>query len=108
MRKINTGDIFKAARLIKVANLKDRIIEIYKEKQDKDIEAVGLDIIFTLIESCSNKEVENIFYEFLSGILETEINSLKEMELKNLINNLQRIAKDNDLTYFFKLATQSI
>lgn len=106
MRKLITSDVFKIARIIKSANLKEKILEVYKNKGEKDIETLGLDIIFSIIEGCSEKNIENEVYSFLGGLTGREPKEIEQLELKDFISIIEEIAKENDLVYFFKLATQ--
>lgn len=106
MRKLNTSDVFKVARIIKSANLKEKVIDIYKNKGDKNVESIGLDIIFSIIEGCSEKNIECEFYNFLGGVAGLKTEEVANLELNKLIEILTQIAKENDLGYFFKLATR--
>ena len=106
MRKLNTSDVFKVARIIKSANLKEKVIEIYKNKGDKDMDTIGLDVIFSVIEGCSEKNIESEFYSFLGGVAGLKTDEVANLELNKLIEILVEISKENDLGYFFKLATR--
>lgn len=105
MRKINTSDAFKAARLIKHAGIKDMILEKYKEGadlQDKSADATrrfGVEIVFQIIDSLAEARMEAEFYDLLGGILEKQ--NLAEQPLADTIEDIKAIFADNDMQAFF-------
>ena len=89
MRKINTGDVFKLARIIKATGAKEDIINIYseskrikeeiresatqekaKEKSEEAQEKIGINIFFAIFEKCSDEKVEKLVYKLIGGIAE--------------------------------------
>lgn len=108
MRKINTGDAFKAARLIKHSGLKDLFLELYTTKAmdeatDKEKELatkrMGIDFVFSLLDALAEAKVEKSFYELIEGI--TEKQNIEEQPIEETIEDLQIIWKENDMKSFF-------
>lgn len=110
MRKFNTSDVFKLARILKTSNIKEQIgtiIENSKQvdkKDDKAVENLGIDIAFKLIECCSGEATEQELYRLLGGVLEIKPKQVELMEVNDLIENVKLIIKENDITSFFNTA----
>lgn len=62
MRKINTADVFKMARLMKSASLTESIKRAYVAGKEKDanIEEVGMNAIMDIMGSCCNTGTEKV------------------------------------------------
>ncbi len=118
MRKLKTGEIFKAVRIIKQLNLKDSIKElapsfelIAKAKAIEDdtekgklTTSIGFnisDVIFNVICECGDEKAEAYIYDFLSGPFEMETNEVKELDIDVLIENIKEMAQINDFETFF-------
>lgn len=103
MRKINTQDAFKAARLIKHSDIKNVILDYYEKGKDEnqDIEKFGVSVIFDVIACLGDSKAENMFYELIAGICEKSVNEIKEQALTQTIEDIKAIAKENDLKSFF-------
>lgn len=105
MRKINTQDAFKTARLIKHSNIKNVLLSYYDEgltvKSD-DIEKYGMRLFFDAISCLGEVKAEDEFYELIAGITEKTVKEIKEQPITDTINDLKEIAHDNDLKSFFQ------
>lgn len=99
MRKILTKDIFTLARIIKKANVKEELKKIDLKKAE--VNEVGMTIIFTIVEAGAVAESE--IYKLIEDITGKNI---ENMELKETIELIKELAKENDLIRFFKSATQ--
>ncbi|TCJ05043.1 hypothetical protein [Cytobacillus praedii] len=110
MRKLNTGDIFKAARIIKKAKLRESIVDFAKKgkktngNDEEAVESLGLEIAFSVLESCGNEGVEKELYEFLAGPFEITPDKIEQMPVDELLKNLKDLATNNNLMLFFKSA----
>lgn len=130
MRKINTRDVFKLARIINALQIKDvmqdmfskglrisrsivipedasieekeKIQEEYEQKQEE----FGVNTIFTILEKCSDVRTEEKIYDLLGGILEKKPDDVANQTLDATINDIKAIAKENNLFDFFKKASQ--
>lgn len=106
MRKLQFQDGFKLARIIKKANLKDAMqdkLKVVKESGDVDVEKIGMDITFTLIESAA--DVEQEVYELLAGVFECDPDQVKTMSFDMLQMHIKEMNQQNNLLDFFKKAT---
>ena len=105
MRKIQSQDIFTALRMIKKANLKEEIKPIIKMAAvgELDVADVGIVGILGVIEILVEKKSEQAFYEVLAGPFEKTAEEIAKMELNELVENLETLAKENDLQRFFTL-----
>lgn len=118
MRKLQTQDVFKMARIIKKANMKDMIKEaihkgqlinadhnLSEEERSRAQNEVGVDIFMGLIDSCSDVKLEELLYDFLSGVFETSsVEDIGRMSLDSLIDNIKKMIQENDIGAFFKAA----
>ena len=111
MRKIETHDVFRMARIIKAAGIKGEIEEVLAktkkkddEEQDSIQESVGMKIIFCIIEACSNEKLETMLYDFVAGIAEKDAETIKHMSLDALLDVFKEMAAMNNLTTFFNTA----
>lgn len=96
MRKFNTQDIFGALRLVKALGIKEELkniaLKMEGEKQETVKETlqkeVGAELVFTILDRAVEKNVESMIYEWLSGPLETQPETIKEMPAMDLIDTL--------------------
>lgn len=110
MRKIQTTDLFNALRMIRKANLKEDIKPILKMAGSGDlkVEDVGISGILAFIEILSEKKCEQAIYEVLAPIFEVDVKDVAKMDLIELVENLQTLAKENDLKRFFTLLAGTV
>lgn len=105
MRKLNTSDVFAFTRLVKEIGLKEEIKNITaKAAEETDVKALGLAIIFTLIEKFSEVNSENALYEFLSRPLEISKEEVGTMDLFDLVEQVMQIADIEKWKAFLRLA----
>ncbi|MEG0297423.1 MAG: hypothetical protein RR620_11960 [Clostridium sp.] len=108
MRKLVTSDIFVAGRLIKKLDLKDRLKSIYQgsktvdSENDEAVEAIGIEVMYSIFEECTTKQMESAIYEFLSRPFEKSTKEIEEMELDKFFEMVGLLAKENNLLGFFK------
>lgn len=127
MRKVQLQDAFVLARIIRKAKLKDLITNAVKEsgiiteiKKDNEkdtktnseidnkIEEVGIEIVFTIIDNCSEEDVEKEIYKLIANISEMTEKEIRELEIPDFINLIKKFINENDIKGFFKSATQLI
>ena len=131
MRAINTQDVFRLSRIIKAINIKEEIPkitrqieqmnevkqsiqeddaeEVKKEKQRRYEEIMldlGVNIVFSIIEKYSDPRSERAVYELLGGILEKKPDEIANQPIQDTINDIKRIAAENNLINLFKQAGQ--
>lgn len=105
MRKLNTSDVFAFTRMVKEIGLKEEIKGIAsKATEEQDVNKVGLDMIFTLIEKFSEVNSENALYEFLSKPLEVSKEDVATMDLFDLVEKVMNMADVEKWKTFLKLA----
>lgn len=113
MRKINTSDVFKLARLMKHGNIKEILVEQYgkiKEKnangEETNVESEGLVVVLEIVNALSDVNQEKLIYDLLGGILGKKTKEIAEQDLQTTVSDLKDIAEQNDLQSFFNLAYQ--
>lgn len=108
MRKINTADVFKMARLMKSASLTESIKRAYVAGKEKDanIEEVGMNAIMDIMGSCCNTGTEKSFYELLAGISEKTEDEVMNQSLETTIADIKKICKENNIANFLKSASR--
>ena len=117
MRNILLKDVMTFSKIMKQTNIKSSLIPIIENVKtksnqkaedgsaitDKDIEKIGMEVFFTIIEAAGDAEI--LIYKLLDDIFEGE-KSVKDMEISEVMKNLTELAKRNDLISFFKSAGQ--
>ena len=111
MRKIQTQDVFKLARIIKQAKAKEEISKIIKEvsvekKDEKEnvSEKVGIRVFLTIMENCSEPAVEEQIYDLLGGIAEVPPETVKTQSLEVTLEQIKQMAAENNMMNFFRTA----
>lgn len=109
MRKLQTQDVFRAIRVIKVTNLKEDLKDIVNKVNtgtgdggNLTIQDVGLDVMFKILEKATEEKAETAIYEFLSGPLEVTAGEVREMELLTLVEQITQCADTENWKVFFR------
>ena len=109
MRKLKTSDIPVLCRCVKKLGLKEQIQTIAKESDTmKDVWARGFDFIWGLFDVATEAAGESCIYEFLAGPFEMTAEEVRDLDIDILLANLQQLARENNLSAFFKFAAQSM
>lgn len=107
MRTLQNTDIFAFGRILSKANLKDEIKKI-SVGNEKDVEAIGFDLLFTILTSCSDKAVEEEIFTFLASIFEMEVEEVKKLDPIETFEMMSKIADWNKWKSFFSLGVRSM
>lgn len=104
MRKLNTRDLFSAARLIKKLDIKNEAQEILinSNREGKDNTEIGINLMFLIIDKVANQEVESEFYKFLAGPLELDEKEVGNINPIELFKNIKEIASGDEFKAFFE------
>ena len=107
MRKINTEDVFKMARLIKKGNVGQVIKDAYAAggQEGADAKQIGMDAFIGIVCACSASEVEEDLYELLSGICEKSPEDVRRQSLETTIEDIKKICEENNVVNFWKSAS---
>lgn len=123
MRKINTGDVFKMARIIKTANIRNQVVEIYSaanrplsddDKEDENAkkeieqrkEKAGIEFVMVLLEGCSEEKMESQLYDLLAGITEKKPEDIENQSLEATISDFKQIVAENNIANFIGAANR--
>lgn len=108
MRKINTGDVFKMARLLREGNIAEVVRRAYMDgkKEDADSETIGINVIFDILVSCTDPSVEDQFCDLLAGICEKKKEDIRNQSLETTVDDLKRICMENNIVNFFRSASE--
>ena len=105
MRKLETRDVFAFSRLIKQGHLKEELKTLFSQySESQDELEVGLNLLLSLIELFAEKEAEQLFYEFLSGPLESSAEEVSMMGLFDLIEQVKEVAEWDKWRHFLTSA----
>ncbi len=114
MRKINTEDVFRAARLLKALDIRDelrRFASAGAELKDapgagkeEAIQELGMDVLLTVLTAASDAGIEAGVYALLAGITEKTPEMIKCQSLDVTVSDIRQIAAANDIAVFFKRA----
>lgn len=116
MRKINTGDVFKMARLLKNANVMDAVKDAYKaskkedgakeaHKEGPDKGGIWVDAAMKVLASCTSQQAEEQFYDLMAGICENKPEDIRDRPLDGLIDDIRRICEENNVANFLRSAS---
>lgn len=112
MRKINTSDVFKLARILKKGNVEENIAkaigDIDAKNKAKITEKAGIKVMLALFESCGEPEVEPLIYDLFGGIAEIDPSTIPTQPFDKTLEMFREISKENNLTNFFKQASQLV
>lgn len=109
MKRLVTGDLFAAMRVIKESNAKEALIPVLKNlDKETDAEEVGVNVILTLIECASNVKAEGAIYSFLSSPFEMTKEEVATLPLGDLVAKLKELSEENDLVSFFNALSDLI
>ena len=103
MRKLQTKDIFSALRLIQKANLKEELkpLIVLAAEGKANVEDIGIEGVITVIEIFASQKSESAIYEFLAGPFETDAENVEQMDLTELMEGIEYLAKESNLKNFF-------
>ena len=68
--------------------------------------AVGIDAVMILIDAAANETVEDAVYDLLAGITEKSKEEISNQSLDALMDDIEKIAKENDFANFMKRVNQ--
>lgn len=116
MRKINTGDVFKMARLLKNANVMDAVKDAYKAAKREDVSegahkgdagkgGIWVDAAMKVLASCTSQQAEEQFYDLMAGICENKPEDIRNRPLDGLIEDVRRICEENNVANFLRSAS---
>ena len=123
LRKLNTGDIFRAARMVKRLGIKEDLKKLLSkfsnsdssklpqdssddEKIEKNKMEIGIDFIFSVFEILTNEKSEHELYQFISGPLGITDQQVEELEVESLAEALLKIADIEYWKYFLSRAAR--
>lgn len=134
MRKIQTQDVFKLARIMKQTKLKEILSDYVKKggelgktlsqkqtenkqeekvKQESDEvtidnvkESFGIEVAFSIMEACAETKTENLLYDLIAGIAEKKANDIKTQSLETTIEQIKQIMNENNIIAFFNTASR--
>lgn len=107
MRNLQNSDIFAFGRILTKANLKEEIKKV-SIGNEKDVEAIGFDLLFTVFTNCSDKEVEEEIYSFFASIFETDVEEVKKMDPIETFEKITQVADWEKWKSFFSLGVKSM
>ncbi|WP_300766985.1 hypothetical protein [uncultured Acetatifactor sp.] len=116
MRKINTGDVFKMARLLKNTNVMDAVKDAYKAAKREDVAegahkgdagkgGIWVDAAMKVLASCTSQQAEEQFYDLMAGICENKPEDIRNRPLDGLIEDVRRICEENNVANFLRSAS---
>ncbi len=125
MRKLIFQDVISVAQIMRKTNIKENIYNMLKSDElksaltqkenaqvNKDIQkqnnidtatALGVNMAVIFVEILGDNNVEQDIYNLLTDIFEEDAQS---MELSKLTENINILAKENNLSNFLKSASQ--
>lgn len=107
MRTIQNSDIFAFGRILSKANLKEEIKKI-SVNNEKDLEAIGYELIYTVFISCSDSQVEEEIYSFLGSLFEMSADDVRKLDPIETMEKIKGVADWEKWKSFFSLGVKSM
>ena len=103
MRKLSTRDIFRFSRMLKAGGILEPLKELITEghKRKIEVDELGQQIIFLILDAAALNEFEDALYGFLSPIIGKEPEEIANQALDISVNELMLILKDVGINRFF-------
>lgn len=104
-RKLNFGDAFRLAAIVKRANIKKELTDLIEDvtkRGEKDTEKVGISLVLTVVESAPSAQKE--ICEFIGSITGTTAEEIESTPIDEIIAIIKQIIKENDVKSFFTSA----
>ena len=109
MRKLNTSDVPVLCRCLKKLGIKEKVKALAMEADSiQDVWSRGFEFVWDLFDVATEPDGEGAIYEFLAGPFEMTPAEVRDLEVDKLLENLQRLAAENNLANFFKFAAKSM
>lgn len=102
-----TKDVFRAARIVSKADIKDELRKIATKSEGNTLDA-GIDFVLTIMSGISDPQVEKEIYEFLADILECTAKDIEESDPMVLFNRLKNDEGHEQWSDFFTNVTKLI
>lgn len=106
MRNLQTKDLFSLVRVIKEIGVREEIKKVVIKQDIKNVNEIGIDLLFSIIERATEKKAESKIYEFISGPLECSPKEIETMDPLKLIESLSEVANINKWKDFLSKAAQ--
>lgn len=107
MRKLTAPDLFAGVRLIKKMGVKEDARELAKKSDDlAQLWDNGFDFVWGLFDKLTDQDGEGALYDLLAGPYEMTPEQVRALPIAEHIENLQTLARENDLLDFFKRAAR--
>lgn len=113
MRKLNTSDVFAAARVIRASGMRDHLLPVIRQAaedvngaedqraKEEILSRIGINGFLTVLEAMAERKSEAAIYEVLAGPMECSAEDVEKMPLDDLLPKLRQIAEENRLKDFF-------
>lgn len=104
MKNLETTDLFKALRLLKITNLKEELKPLLKQAGEGkvDVTSLGIETILKVLEAFGGANAENALYDLLSGPFEMKAEEIGKMDVTELIPKIQQLYSEGNLKVFMK------
>ena len=123
MRKLNFNDIFAVAEIIRKAKIRQELAALISDisaknpiktdkngenggNNDKMLEKVGISFVLMIVEAAP--AVKDEIFELVASIKGEDVNTVKEMSLREIKAFIGELATENDLKDFFFSAVSSL
>lgn len=108
MRMINTGDVFKMARLLKNGNVMQHIKNAYAAGREEgaDPQRIGMDLIMDILCACAESKTEEQVYDLLGGICEKKPDEIRNQSLEATVEDIKKICEGNNIANFLRSASR--
>ncbi len=114
MRKLIFQDVISVAQIMRKTNTNEKIYNMLKsdelksalaQKEDAQVnkDALGFKVVFMFVEILGDNNVEQDIYDLLTDVFEEDA---QNMELSKFAENINILAKENNLLNFLKSASQ--
>ena len=101
MRKLQTTDVFAAARLMQKIGIGEEMKKISAAVEGKTETELGIETVFAILEKAIEKKSEHLIYEFVGSIAEITAKEVAEMDPFDLVEQLMSCTEPERWKTFF-------
>ena len=102
-----TKDVFRVARIITKADIKDELRKIATRSDGNKLDA-GIDFVLAIVTGISDVKVEQEIYAFIADVLESNVKDIEESDPMVLINRFKNDEGHEQWADFFTNVTKLI
>lgn len=102
MKRLETADLFKAARILKSSGLKEKIKPMLEAAAQKGADAlnIGIDAVLAAVGTLAETGTEKALYDVFAGPFEKSPEEMAHLDIIELCDGIEWLWKEGNLQAF--------